>query len=149
MAYQDHRTEQPWVVAGAWCCELNADRYVLERQSIGGSLTAALNHAEPRASLLWLRHRISHPPIFLRRWMAQRPHSFPRVFILLTLFPFACLVRFMLLLIWGVANYLGASLEISLLPEQIIYWLLLIRQISARSSVHCQRHCLCGMAGRY
>jgi hypothetical protein len=99
-------------LAGVWMAELSADRFALESRASAAGLQRALDRFQPRKrSWRWFVWRMSHPPVSLRRWLAQRSTSAISLVVLLVIFPLAVLVRGLLLAAWAMTGYLTTGAE--------------------------------------
>jgi hypothetical protein len=87
-------------LAGIWCTELYADRFVTEVSNSNESILKILDQ-KPRFSLLKIIFSLfSHPPIKFRRWMALNYNTKTSDVILLCMFPFAFIIKLALLSGW-------------------------------------------------
>ena len=86
-------------LAGIWCAELSADRFVMDAQGSSEGLARAVAMLAGRTSWRrWLLSQMSHPPVGLRAWFIRHYPRRVGLLGLLWLFPLAYVGRLLLLL---------------------------------------------------
>jgi hypothetical protein len=87
-------------VAGIWCSEFHADRYAISHTPGERALLHTVARYERGWRFWsWIVHRVSHPPRFLRLWLARRPDGSAQILLLTALFPAAFFLQYPLLLL--------------------------------------------------
>lgn len=103
-------------IAGIWCAELNADRFMVTSKisSLDNSLKVIGRLKNNKSFILRHFYQISHPPNSLRRWMALHSNEEKSVLFYIFFFPLANLFQLLTLVIYAFTMYiiiflLGAS----------------------------------------
>ncbi len=94
-------------IIGIWCEELNADRFMLMSKGIDLKTSIkTLEKLEDKKSFKsWFLSQISHPPKTLRCWMALQSCEKKSLLVFLFLFPLACIIQLLFLLIQFLSYY--------------------------------------------
>jgi len=83
---------------GIWCSEFNADQFVINIQKSPRGLLRAFNNLSPSTSWwYWFLSNMSHPPVSMRRWFASHSGETNQFMFLLLLFPFAYIIKLILI----------------------------------------------------
>ena len=95
---------------GIWCSEFNADRFVINIQKSPSGLLRAFGYLSPSTSWwYWILFRMSHPPVSMRRWSSSHSRSTNQFLFLLLLFPFAYIIKLILLHFMAIAALASIS----------------------------------------
>jgi hypothetical protein len=96
-------------IAAIWCAEFSADR--VAAKSLPGRAEAALGLHEEGGRLRRLLNRLSHPPIWLRRWVMRHESRIYVLPLLLLFLPAVDALRVVPLLWRGLLGTAGAHLD--------------------------------------
>jgi hypothetical protein len=94
-------------IIGIWCEELNADRFMLmsKENDLKTSIKTLGKLEDKKSFKNWLLSQISHPPKTLRCWMALQSCEKKSLLLFLFLFPLACIIQLLFLLIKTLSYY--------------------------------------------
>jgi Zn-dependent protease with chaperone function len=81
-------------IAGIWCAELNADRFMTETSDSPEAPVRALNRITENVSIFrWMLSQASHPPRWFRKWAVKDTKKAESMVVFLLLFPFSYFIR--------------------------------------------------------
>lgn len=93
-------------IAGIWCAELNADRFMVEASVSPDAPEKALDRIYDEVPLVrWFLSQVSHPPKWFRKWMVNDINKSKSRLVLLLLFPLAYFLTIVELLIRNFIAY--------------------------------------------
>ncbi|AKB44520.1 hypothetical protein MSVAZ_2251 [Methanosarcina vacuolata Z-761] len=77
-------------IAGIWCAEMNADRFMKRKSTSPDAPAKALDRISEDVSIVnWLISQVSHPPKWLRKWAIKDTKKKESTLVFLLIFPLA------------------------------------------------------------
>lgn len=95
-------------IAGIWSAELNADRFMLTSKiNFPENPLKVIGKLKKEKSLKrWILSQITHPPNFMRQWMAIHSSEEKSVFLFLFFYPLAHFFELLMLIMFALSSYL-------------------------------------------
>ncbi|WP_372624533.1 hypothetical protein [Falsiroseomonas sp.] len=99
-------------LAALWVIEFQADRFAAAKASSPTAYIAWLGTHKPKPGLLnALTHKLSHPPLALRRWLLARAERPLSLVVVLLIFPASYLAAAALLVAWSFLLHHASGLD--------------------------------------